>query len=128
MTPDFLSLAEILEIHQDQIERYGGKAGIRDVGLLKSALAMPEAGFSDRYLHSDLFEMAAAYLFHIIQNHPFVDGNKRTGAVAALVFLSLNGIEIEASEDIFERTVRAVAEGKMDKSAIARFFREHFTD
>ncbi len=128
MTPDFLSLAEILEIHQDQIERYGGKAGIRDVGLLKSALAMPEAGFSNRYLHSDLFEMAAAYLFHIIQNHPFVDGNKRTGAVAALVFLSLNGIEIEASEDIFERTVRAVAEGKMDKSAIARFFREHFTD
>ena len=93
MTPDFLSLAEILEIHQDQIERYGGKAGIRDVGLLKSALAMPEAGFSDRYLHSDLFEMALAYFFHIIQNHPFVDGNKRTEAVAALVYLSLNGIK-----------------------------------
>jgi len=126
MTPDFLSLAEVLEIHRDQIERYGGKAGIRDLGLLQSALAMPAAGFGGRYLHGDLFEMAAAYLFHIVRNHPFVDGNKRTGAVAALVFLSLNGMEIEAGEDIFEQTVRAVAEGKMDKSAIAGFFREHF--
>lgn len=126
MTPDFLSLAEVLEIHRDQIERYGGKTGIRDLGLLQSALAMPAAGFGGRYLHGDLFEMAAAYLFHIVRNHPFVDGNKRTGAVAALVFLFLNGMEIEASEDIFEQTVRAVAEGKMDKSAIAGFFREHF--
>ena len=126
MTPDFLSLAEVLEIHRDQIERYGGKAGIRDLGLLQSALAMPAARFGGRYLHGDLFEMAAAYLFHIVRNHPFVDGNKRTGAVAALVFLSLNGMEIEAGEDIFEQTVRAVAEGKMDKSAIAGFFREHF--
>jgi len=126
MTPDFLSLAEVLEIHRDQIERYGGKTGIRDLGLLQSALAMPAAGFGGHYLHGDLFEMAAAYLFHIVRNHPFVDGNKRTGAVAALVFLSLNGMEIEASEDIFEQTVRAVAEGKMDKSAIAGFFREHF--
>jgi len=126
MTPDFLSLAEVLEIHRDQIERYGGKTGIRDLGLLQSALAMPSAGFGGRYFHGDLFEMAAAYLFHIVRNHPFVDGNKRTGAVAALVFLALNGMEIEAGEDIFEQTVRAVAEGKMDKSAIAGFFREHF--
>ena len=126
MAPDFLGFAEVLEIHRDQIERYGGKTGNRDLGLLQSALAMPAAGFGGRYLHGDLFEMAAAYLFHIVRNHPFVDGNKRTGAVAALVFLSLNGMEIEASEDIFEQTVRAVAEGKMDKSAIAGFFREHF--
>jgi len=125
MAPDFLSLAEVLEIHRDQIERYGGKTGIRDLELLQSALAMPAAGFSGRYLHGNLFEMAAAYLFHIVRDHPFVDGNKRTGAVAALVFLSLNGMEIEADEDIFEQMVRAVAEGKMDKSAIAEFFREH---
>lgn len=127
MTLDFLSLAEVLEIHRDQVERYGGKTGIRDLGLLQSAIAMPAAGFGGRYLHDDLFEMAAAYLFHIVRNHPFVDGNKRTGAVAALVFLSLNGVEIQAGEDIFEQTVRAVAEGKMDKSAIAGFFREHCT-
>ncbi|SMC25043.1 death on curing protein [Desulfacinum hydrothermale DSM 13146] len=126
MTPDFLSLAEVLEIHRDQIERYGGRPGIRDLGLVQSALAMPAAGFGGRYLHGDLFEMAAAYLFHIVRNHPFVDGNKRTGAVAALVFLSLNGMEIEAGEDMFEQTVRAVSEGKMDNSSIAEFFREHF--
>jgi len=94
--PIFLSLGEVLEIHRDQIDRYGGHPGIRDIGLLQSALAMPAAGFGGRFLHTDLFEMAAAYLFHITQNHPFVDGNKRTGAVASLVFLSLNGVEIKA--------------------------------
>ena len=63
MAPDFLSFAEVLEIHRDQIERYGGKTGNRDLGLLQSALATPAAGFGGRYLHGDLFEMAAAYLF-----------------------------------------------------------------
>ena len=81
MNPIFLSLAEVLEIHRDQIERYGGDPGIRDLDLLQSALAIPAAGFGGQYLHNDLYEMAAAYLFHITQNHPFVDGNKRTGAV-----------------------------------------------
>jgi len=125
MSPVFLNLAEVLEIHRDQIERYGGQPGIRDLGLLQSALAMPAAGFGGRYLHEDLFEMAAAYLFHIARNHPFVDGNKRTGAVAALVFLSLNDIEIEAEEDSFEQTVSAVVEGKSGKADVAAFLREH---
>jgi death-on-curing protein len=83
MPPVFLNLAEVLEIHRDQIERYGGQPGIRDLDLLQSALAMPAAGFGDRYLHEDLLEMAAAYLFHIARNHPFVDGNKRTVAAAS---------------------------------------------
>ncbi len=125
MNPVFLSLGEVLEIHRDQIERYGGDPGIRDLGLLQSALAMPAAGFGGRYLHSDLFEMAAAYLFHIVQNHPFVDGNKRTGAVAALVFLSLNDIEIDADEEEFESMVLSVAQGRADKAAVAEFFRKH---
>src|SRR5437867_10279787 len=90
MAPTFLSLDEILEIHKDQIARYGGMAGIRDLGLLQSALAQPQATFGSQFLHADLIEMAAAYLFHIVQNHPFIDGNKRVGAVAALVFLQLN--------------------------------------
>jgi death-on-curing protein len=123
--PEFLSLAEILEIHRDQIERYGGDPGIRDLGLLQSALAMPAAGFGERYLHQDLFEMAAAYLFHLIQNHPFVDGNKRTGAVAAMVFLLINDIEMEVDEKELERIVLAVAEGKQNKQAIADFFRRN---
>lgn len=125
MSPVFLSLAEVLQIHHDQIERYGGQPGIRDLGLLQSALAMPAAGFGGRYLHEDLFEMAAAYLFHITRNHPFVDGNKRTGAVSALVFLWLNDIEIEADEDAFERAVLAVAEGRRDKTAVARYLRDN---
>ena len=71
MAPIFLTLGEVIEIHKDQIDNYGGKPGIRDLGLLKSALAMPAAGLHDRYLHNDLFEMATAYLYHIVQNHPF---------------------------------------------------------
>lgn len=76
------------EIHQDQIVRYGGQPGTRDLVLLNSALAMPAATFGDVYLHTSLFEMAAAYLFHLVQNHPFNDGNKRTGAVTAIIFLA----------------------------------------
>jgi death-on-curing protein len=123
--PVFLTLGEVIEIHRDQIERYGGDPGIRDLGLLQSAMAMPAAGFGGRYIHTDLYEMAAAYLFHIIQNHPFVDGNKRTGAVASLVFLSLNDVEIEADEEEFERIVLGVAQGKIDKASVAEFFRKN---
>ncbi len=125
MPPLFLNLSEVLRIHRDQIERYGGERGIRDLGLLQSAITMPAAGFGGRFLHSDLFEMAAAYLFHITRNHPFVDGNKRTGAVCALVFLELNDIEVDASEDELVEIVTAVAEGRAGKEAVADFFRRH---
>lgn len=120
---EFLGLDDVLEIHRDQIERYGGSLGIRDMGLLQSAVAMPAAGFGDHYLHKDLFEMAAAYLFHITQNHPFIDGNKRTGAVAAVVFLAMNDIEFDADEDQFENLVRSVATGQSDKTVAATFFK-----
>jgi death-on-curing protein len=125
VNPIFLSLGEIIEIHRDQINRYGGMSGIRDIGLLKSALAMPSAGFGECYVHNDLFEMAAAYLFHIIRNHPFVDGNKRTGTVAAVIFLDINGIELNVNEQIFEEMVISVAEGKASKSSVANFFRNN---
>lgn len=95
------------------------------MGLLLSALAVPAVTFGGSFLHADLFEMAAAYLFHIVRNHPFSDGNKRTGAVAALVFFSLNDIEIEADEDSFEKMVLAVAADQADKGAVTEFFREH---
>lgn len=125
MAPIFLNLAEVLEIHSDQVERYGGDTGLRDLGLLQSALAMPAAGFGGRYLHSDLYAMAAAYLVHLVQNHPFVDGNKRTGAVAAIVFLSLNGVELEADEVQLEELVLSVAQGKVGKDAVAEFIRNN---
>ena len=123
--PVFLGLDEIIEIHYDQIERYGGHPGIRDIGLLKSAVAMPAACFGGDYLHTDVYDMASAYLFHIVRNHPFVDGNKRTGAVASIIFLVLNGIELQAEEDSFEKMVRSTAEGKIDKATIALFFRNN---
>src|SRR6266850_687853 len=111
--PLFLRLNEIIEIHNDQIVRYGGLAGIRDRGLLQSAVAM--SSFGGQYLHPDLYEMAAAYLFHLVKNHAFVDGNKRVGTVAALVFLELNDVEVEAHETEFERLVLDVAENKSSK-------------
>jgi death-on-curing protein len=127
VAPTFLELAEVVEIHRDQIARYGGAEGIRDLGLLQSALAMPAAGARGEYFHDDLFAMAAAYLFHIVKNHPFVDGNKRVGAVAALVFLDLNGIELRAPEDDFEALVTSVADGRTAKTQIAQFLRDHAT-
>lgn len=123
MQPDFLELAEVLSIHADQIERYGGEASIRDAGLLEAALAMPRAMFEGEFLHRDLYEMGAAYLFHIVQNHPFVDGNKRTGAATALVFLEMNGVDIEADEEALVALVLDVAQRRADKARIAAFFR-----
>lgn len=125
--PEFLSLDEILEIHRDQISRYGGAPGLREAGLLQSAIAQPRVMFGGQYLHADLFEMAAAYLFHIVKNHSFIDGNKRVGAVAAIVFLELNGLEVNASEDEYEQLVLQIAQGTGDKQAAASFFRAHTT-
>jgi death-on-curing protein len=119
----FLSLTEVLEIHQDQVDRYGGTSGIRDIELLKSALGMPSATYSGEFLHTDAYEMAAAYLFHLVKNHPFLDGNKRVGAVAALIFLALNGYDFEAPEDDFADMVLAVARGEIDKAEVAVFIR-----
>ena len=124
-SPLFLSVEDVVEIHADQIHRYGGSLGIRDVELLYSALGMPEAGFGDQYLHAGLVEMAAAYLYHIVQNHPFIDGNKRTGAMAAFVFLKLNSFTLEADESAFETLVLRAAQGQVGKDAIADFFREN---
>jgi death on curing protein len=123
--PIFLGLDEVIAIHHDQITRYGGPSGIRDMELLKSAIAMPPVSFGGEYLHKNLYEMAAAYLFHVTRNHPFIDGNKRTGAVASVVFLIMNGIELTADEASFEKLVRLVADGKSDKAAIAQFFRNN---
>jgi len=122
--PTFLTLGEVVEIHKDQVERYGGHLRVRDLGLLQSAIAMPAASFGGEYLHSDLCEMAA-YLYHIIGNHPFIDGNKRVGAVAAAVFLSLNDAQLEVDEDNYEHLVMSVASGTASKSTVAEFLREN---
>lgn len=121
----FLTTEIIQQIHEDQIQDFGGSLGIRDMGLLESAVATPQAGSGGQYFHTDLFEMAAAYLFHLVKNHPFVDGNKRVGAMAAYAFLELNGKKVRAPEKEFGDIVLGVAEGKLAKSAVAEFFRKH---
>ena len=121
--PAFLTLDEVLLIHADQIRRYGGRRGIRDLALLSSALAMPEASFGGHHLHPSLAEMAAAYLFHISQNHPFVDGNKRSALAAALTFLWLNGYGLDAGDDELTEMVLGVAAGRLGKAEAAVFIR-----
>ena len=92
--PVFLDVEDVLLIHEEQLAKYGGAPGLRDAGLLESAVAMPRASAGGEFAHSDLFAMAAAYAFHVAQNQPFVDGNKRTGLLAAIVFLDLNSVAI----------------------------------
>jgi len=123
MAPFFLELVDVLSIHRDQLERYGGAPGIRDAGLLEAAVEQARAGFGGEYLHRDLLEMAAAYLYHLVRNHPFVDGNKRTGAVAALVFLDLNGVRVDMDEDELAELVEGVAAGRLGKEEIVAAFR-----
>lgn len=120
----FLTLAEVIKIHTDQIQRHGGSNGVRDMNLLSSAAAMPYASFSDRFLHIDIYEMAAAYAFHICQNHPFVDGNKRTALASALVFLELNGVNILDPEGRLYNTMISLAACKLSKNTFAETLRE----
>jgi death on curing protein len=123
VSPTFLDFEEVVELHRGMIERYGGIEGLRDPGLLASAIAMPHAAFDGEFVHPDLFAMAAAYLFHIVQNHPFLDGNKRAGAAAAIVFLSMNDIEIQPDEDGLVEITLAASQRMADKNQIADFFR-----
>ena len=116
---DFLTLAELIEIHRNQIELYGGNPGIRDITLVSSAIVIPKSTFDGDFLHGGLLEMAAAYVYHIYQNHPFVDGNKRVALVAGLVFLKLNGISIEDPRGELYSLMMRVAAGKTGKDAIA---------
>jgi death on curing protein len=98
-SPRFLSIDEALTLHETAIDAFGGSHGIRDVGLLDSALAMPCQTMGENYVHDFPFEMAAAYLFHLCSNHPFIDGNKRVALAACIVFLRFNGWNLAASEE-----------------------------
>lgn len=122
--PLFLTLAEVIEVHSDQIQRYGGDQGVRDHGLLESALAQPEASFAGEWLHRDLCEMASAYAYHISQNHPFLDGNKRTALACTLVFLELNAIALADPRGRLKGAMLAVASGKMEKKALTQLLRK----
>ena len=121
--PLFVTLAEVIHIHTDQIERYGGQDGVRDFGLLESALAQPEASFAGEWLHKDVFEMAAAYAYHVCQNHPFIDGNKRTALACALVFLECNGLSVLDPKGRLKGAMLGIAGGTVEKTQFAQWLR-----
>jgi death-on-curing protein len=122
MEPVFLSLDEVLEIHDQQIEKYGGSQGLRDAPALESAVATPQATFGGEYLHPTIPAMAAAYLFHLCQNHAFIDGNKRVGANAAITFLLMNEWEPLFSEEELVDLVLSVASSGLSKSRLTEIF------
>ena len=121
----FLTLETVLEQQELQLALYGGMNGVRERGLLDSALAQPMASFGGQYLHTDLYQMAAAYLYHLALNHAFIDGNKRIATAATLLFLEINGLMVEASDDELVNLVLETAQGNRTKQEIADFFRLH---
>ena len=116
-----LRLAEVLELHRRLIEQTGGKPGLRDLGLLESSIAQPHQSFGGVDLYPGLNAKAAALGFSLIQNHPFVDGNKRIGHAAMETALVLNGVELIATIDAAEAVVLAVASGELDREAFSRW-------
>lgn len=121
----FLTLEQVIDFHTEIINELGGAQGIREIGLLISAIEMPKAAMFGELLHVSIYDKAAAYLYQIICNHPFVDGNKRSGLVSALTFLEVNGVILEYDENELEELVVKVAEGKSDKATIADFFQKN---
>jgi death-on-curing protein len=117
--PDFLTFEDVLMIHADQIASFGGTPGLRDEGLLMSALAQPEVMFDQQLLHPTISEQAAAYLYHLAMNHPFVDGNKRTAFAVMETFLRVNAYRLTLTDNEVYDLVMRVVEGALDKAGIA---------
>lgn len=123
-SPLFLAKHSVLEIHDEQIAEHGGDPALLDEGLLESALAQPQAGFGGQYLHEDLFAMAAAYVFHLANNHPFADGNKRTALGAAVLFLAANGYRVIGEGTELADLVLEMVEQRRDKTWMAEQLRQ----
>ena len=119
----WIESAVLLAVHEEQLVEHGGATGTRDIGLFESALARPQQ--LAHYDEPDAADLAAAYGYGIARNHPFIDGNKRTAFVAVELFLSLNGLELQADDGACVITMLAVAAGQMDEAAFARWLREH---
>jgi death on curing protein len=120
---DFHSREFVEALHVEQLRLHGGATGLRDEGMLESALYRPQQ--KEAYGQPDLCDLAAAYLYGIVKNHPFVDGNKRTGLAAADLFLYFNGFSLEAEQEDLIQLVTMVASGEIDEDGAAAFFRDH---
>jgi death on curing protein len=110
-----LTVANVLEVHAEAIGQFGGSAGIREMALLESAVAAPQASFGGESVYTDIIEVAAAYLFFLCRNHPFVDGNKRTALGACIIFLRLNAIEPQPDGQSWEDLTLDVAASRLDR-------------
>ena len=119
-----LSIETVVEIHAEAIKQFGGLGGVRDENLLASAVLAPQSTFGGKSPYHDLVEIAAAYLFYICNNYPFLDGNKRTAMMAAIVFLRINGIETLPDSAEWERLMFDVASGRLDRAATTRQLRK----
>lgn len=123
----YLTLVEVLNLHRQIIQQSGGALGVRDLGALESALAQPRMTFGGEDLYPTLVDKAAAVAFSIVMNHPFVDGNKRTGHAAMETFLVLNGMEISASVDEQEQVILALASGNSGREPFVEWLKQHIT-
>ena len=119
-----LDLDIVREIHTEVIENFGGSAGIRDIALLESAIAAPQAGFSGKSVYHDIIEIAAAYLYYLCRNHPFLDGNKRTALGACIVFLRLNNMQTARDSSAWEELTLAVAASVLDRDELTERLRK----
>ena len=123
----YLSLGEIVDLHQALLEQTGGATGIRDLGMLESALAQPRATFGGTDLHPPLVQKASAFGFSLTLNHPFVDGNKRVAHAAMEVFLLLNGLSVNAPLDEQERLMLDLADGRVTREHLTMWLDDHVT-
>ncbi|GMO25118.1 MAG: type II toxin-antitoxin system death-on-curing family toxin [Termitinemataceae bacterium] len=121
----FLTLSEILIILEDQIRNYGGVYGVRDLNLLSSAIYVPQSGFNGQYLHNTIPAMAAAYAYHLCQNHPFIDGNKRVALASSLVFLDINDYKFSCPDEILYDEIMGVAKSEIKKEELIIFYEKH---
>ena len=121
----FLTLSEIMLILENQIRLYGGIYGVRDLNLLSSAIYMPESSFDGQYLHESIPSMAAAYTYHICQNHPFLDGNKRVALASSLVFLDINEYEFNCKDEKLYNEIMNLAKGETKKEELIKFYEKH---
>lgn len=121
----FLTKELTLLFHEDLIQRYGGSHGVRDENLLDSALAQPKSMFEGRYLHKSIYEMAAAYGYHLCQNHPFIDGNKRIALTVMYTFLYVNGHRIKLNEKEAYLLIMSIADGSLSKQELADYLKRN---
>lgn len=121
----FITVTRVLAIHSYAVKRYGGSEGIRDLGLIESAVARPQSGFGGKYLYENIFDMAAAILQSLLKNHPFVDGNKRTALFSTGIFLELNGWELKGTNPEAVEFAVKVDNSNLSLEQISEWLREN---